>query len=81
MFFGCYASHKKNDLIRENLADRVKSVKQTYYYADEKFGEVMKGDPIIHLFNNYQNFYDKNGNLVEIDNFSSGDYQMKTTIT
>ncbi len=41
----------------------------------------MKGDPIIHLFNNYQNFYDKNGNLVEIDNFSSGDYQMKTTIT
>lgn len=38
----CDNQVKENDLKKENLSGRVKSVKEAHYGADEKFGEVIK---------------------------------------
>ncbi len=40
----CTEQKTKNDLTKENLKGKVKSVKETPYLVIEKFGEVIKGD-------------------------------------
>lgn len=45
LFFSCNKSKEiKNDLDKENLSGNVKSVTENYFFAVEKFGEIVKGD-------------------------------------
>jgi len=71
----CSVSIPENDLEKENLKGKVKSVKSEYYYATEKFGEAVKVGKVKpkilygHAFyNSYQEKYeifDRNGFLSE----------------
>lgn len=65
--FSCdTTAQKKNDLQRQNLKGKVKSVKQFSYEVVEKFGEITKGINIgWSEDDNSLSLYDDKGNLIE----------------
>jgi hypothetical protein len=70
---------KSEELKEANLRGKIKSVKSEKFYADEKFGEVVKtikaeideDDEIETLFANSHVLFDINGSLESISNFLS----------
>ena len=74
----CKQSEKKNDLTKENLKGKVKSIKETTYEAVEKFGQIEKGDVLYDRDFSFT-IYDKNGNKIEKNYyFSDGLYSKYT---
>lgn len=71
----CSVSIPENDLEKENLKGKVKSVKSEYYYATEKFGEAVKvgkvkpkilyGHPFYNSYQEKYEIFDRNGFLSE----------------
>ena len=74
---GCaLANSKKNDLNKDNLNGKVKSVSETVYSTVLKFGEITKG--ALHYKAIFK--YDDNGNRIEGSIYdSNGDFGSKYT--
>lgn len=69
---------KKNDLQRENLKGKVKSVKQGFYEAFEKFGEIVKGEKTLEQDGfNYSISYNEEGHRVEEVWYNGGNRGVK----
>ena len=61
LVFAC-SDDKKNSLTRDNLNGNVKSTKEIYFEAIEKFGKITKGSRFGYQF---LKTYDENGNSIE----------------
>ncbi len=63
----CFNSfaQKKNDLTKENLKGKVKSLKITKYKAIDKFGEIIKGKKE----DAYHILYNEKGNKTEVSHY------------
>jgi hypothetical protein len=74
ILFSC--SEKKNDLTKENLKGKVKSITQSTFYSDGKFGELQKGSLI--SWETYE--YADNGNQIE-ENWYRSDSSLRYKFT
>ena len=63
----CKQSEKKNDLTKENLKGKVKSIKETTYEAVEKFGQIEKSDVLYDR--SYFTIYNEKGNIIEKNHY------------
>ena len=80
LLWGCHSSEFKNELERENLRGKVKTIRRTPYKAVEKYGEVTKGEIDRGWFTDYSyRIFNEKGNLIENQDFySSGELMDKT---
>lgn len=77
IIFGCSKLKAENDLEKENLKGKIKSIKYTAYVAIEKFGEIEKGE-VLSFFKNEETFYNKDGFITEKIKFN-GDFTVRET--
>jgi hypothetical protein len=64
-FFCFCQTNKKSDLQKEGLLGNIKQVKQNYYAASEKFGELIQGDKKDSDTENYLKIYNEKGNKTD----------------
>ena len=76
------ANHKKTDLNKNHLRGTVVEVKQDYYKAEEKNGEIVPGERSGENDENFLSKYDKQGNLIEKNTYyHDGSLFSKTAFT
>ena len=81
----CKQSEKKNDLTEENLKGKVKSITENTYEAVDKFGQIEKGDVLVHSSAVYTDaghfeICNEKGNKIEENYYNSnGRLYSKTT--
>lgn len=74
MALSCNKIKIKNDLEKNELRGKVKSVKENYYEPEEKFGEIIKGEKCEKDVNGFEigsfSVFNQKGYLVEVNNTS-----------
>lgn len=71
LFFNSCKNSKKSDCERYGLNTNVKSVSVKSYYAESKFGEIVKGD--LDIIGHYLVLFDDKGYLTSISDFIKGE--------
>ena len=64
-FCFCQTSNKKSDLQKEELVGNIKQIKQNYFAASEKFGELIQGNKKDSDKDNFLKTFNEKGNMVE----------------
>lgn len=76
-FVSCTKKEDKieNDLTKESLIGKVKSVKEASYNTVEKFGEIIKADEN----KSTKTMYNETGNMIEYKSYVNGELDIKKT--
>src|SRR5690554_1081903 len=69
VFYSCNRETEKNDLQKNHLKGKVKSVREKSYVAEEKFGKIVKGNRGGSSSDTYV-IYDEKGNELETKSFN-----------
>lgn len=82
ILLSCDSNNHKNDICKNNLKGRVRSLRETSYAAIDRFGEISKGAIARRMFfeNNYYQLFNHDGFLIsEIEYENNGDIESRST--
>jgi len=67
----CSSQKDETDWAKYNLSGKLKSIIENSYEAEEKFGEIVKGESGSPYWENGQITFNENGNIIESNTYDS----------